>query len=84
MAHNPIEYFGVNAYILRKGKKTEETIDEIAKCYRHIYQSQTSPFNAIKRIETDVNPNEERNAIFNFVKKHDYRLAALPPEVTED
>lgn len=84
MAHNPIEYFGVNAYILRKGKKSEETIDDIAKCYRHIYQSQTSPFNAIKRIETDVNPNEERNAILNFVKKHDYRLAALPPEVTED
>lgn len=84
MAHNPIEYFGVNANILRKGKKSEETIDDIAKCYRHIYQSQTSPFNAIKRIETDVNPNEERNAILNFVKKHDYRLAALPPEVTED
>ncbi len=84
MAHNPIEYYGVNAYILRKGKKSEATIDDIAKCYRHIYQSQTSPFNAVKRIETDVDQSTERDDVLRFVKKHDYRLAALPPEVTEE
>ncbi len=84
MAHNPIEYYGVNAYILRKGKKSEATIDDIAKCYRHIYQSQTSPFNALKRIETDVDPSTERDEILKFIKKHDYRLAALPPEVTAE
>ena len=84
MAHNPIEYYGVNAYILRKGKKSEAIIDSIAQCYRHIYQSQTSPFNAIKRIESDIEPSMERDAILKFVKKHEYRLAALPPQVTEE
>lgn len=83
MAHNPIEYYGVNAYILRKGHKSEAVIDDIAKCYRHIYQSTTSPFNAILRIQTDVAPGPERDAILQFVKSHNYRLAALPPEVTE-
>lgn len=83
VAHNPIEYFGINAYILRKGKMTEAAIDDIAKCYRFIYQSQTSPFNAIKRIETDIEPSIERDEVLKFIKKHDYRLAALPPEVTE-
>ena len=36
MAHNPISYFGVNAFILRRANKSEELIDEIAKCYRLI------------------------------------------------
>lgn len=77
MAHNPIAYFGVNAFILRKGKFSEETIDNIAKCYRHLYQSNTSTFNAIRRIEADVDPGPERDAIINFVRSHKYKLAAL-------
>ncbi len=83
MAHNPIEYFGVNAYILRKGKFKEEIIDDIAKCYRHIYQSQTSLFNAVKRIEVDIDPSDIRDAITKFIKKHDYRIAALPKDIGE-
>ena len=78
MAHNPIEYYGVNAYILRKGKKSEATIDDIAKCYRHIYQSQTSPFNALKRIETDVDPSTERDEILKFITpKHNAMHPAI-------
>lgn len=84
MAHNPIEYFGVNAYILKKGRKSDAIIDDIAKCYRHVYQSQTSPYNAVKRILSDVDPSEERDAVVHFIKKHDYRIAALPPEVIAD
>lgn len=84
MAHNPIEYFGVNAYILRKGKFEENRIDEIAKAYRHIYQSQTSPFNALKRIESDLEDGDEKRAILNFVKKHNYQLAALPKGLSDE
>lgn len=80
MAHNPIKYYGVNAFILRKGKKSEDIIDDIAKCYRHLYQCNTSAFNSIKRIETDVNKSAERDEIINFVKSHDYKLAALTLE----
>ena len=78
MAHNPIEYYGVNAYVLRKAKKSEDLIDDIAKCYRHIFQCNVSPFNAVKRILSDVDPSAERDAIIAFVRDHDFKLAALP------
>ncbi len=77
MAHNPITYYGVNAYILRKGNKSEDTIDEIAKCYRHVYQCNTSPFNAVKRIESDVADSEEKMKILDFINGHSYKLAAI-------
>lgn len=81
MAHNPISYYGVNAFVLRKGNKSEDTIDEIAKCYRHIYQCSTSIFNALKRIEADVEPCPEREMVIDFVRSHDLKIAALPLEL---
>lgn len=80
MAHNPIRYFGVNAYILKKGRFSDEMIDDIAKCYRHIYQSNTSPFNAMVRVKADVDKSEHRDAIVNFVEGHDFKIAALTLE----
>lgn len=77
MAHNPIKYYGINAFVLRKGKKSEETIDDIAKCYRHLYQCTSSAFNAVKRMETDVQPSPERDEIIDFIKSHDYKIAAV-------
>lgn len=77
MAHNPISYFGVNAFILRKGKFSDDTIDNISKCYRHLYQSYTSTFNALRRIEVDVDPSPERDAIVQFVRNHKYKIAAI-------
>lgn len=80
MAHNPISYYGVNAFILRKGKFSEETIDDIAKCYRHLYQCNTSAFNAVKRIMDDVADCPERNEVISFVESHDYQIAAAKTE----
>ena len=77
MAHNPATYFGVNAVVMRKSGISEDTIDEIAKAYRHIYQSGTSVFNALKRIETDVNPSEERSKILDFVRGCNLRLVGI-------
>ena len=77
MAHNPIAYFGVNAFILRKGNFSEALIDDIAKCYRHIYQSNTSAFNAMVRVKADVAPGPERDAIIKFVEGHNFKIAAL-------
>ena len=78
MAHNPISYYGVNAFILRRGKKSEDIIDDIAKCYRHVYQCNTSVFNAVRRINEDVPQSLERDAILAFIKGHDMKLAAAP------
>ncbi len=84
MAHNPIAYFGVNAFIMRKGKFPEEHIDDIAKCYRHIYQSNTSPFNAMVRCKADVQESPERDAIIKFVEDHNFKIAALTLDTYND
>lgn len=77
MAHNPISYFGVNAFVLRKGKFTEDQIDNIAKCYRHLYQSNTSPYNAMVRIKADVGECDERDEIIRFVEGHNLKIATM-------
>ncbi|MDE6198094.1 MAG: acyl-ACP--UDP-N-acetylglucosamine O-acyltransferase, partial [Muribaculaceae bacterium] len=76
MAHNPVSYYGVNAIIMRKHAGfSEEQIDDIAKAYRHIYQSTTSVFNALRRIEADIDQSEVRDEIMDFVRSHDLKLA---------
>lgn len=81
MAHNPASYFGVNAVILRKHGFTDAQIDEIAKAYRHVYQSGTSVFNALQRIEADLDPGEVRDTIVNFIKGVNLRLVAIPRDL---
>lgn len=82
MAHNPVAYCGVNAMIMRHsklfGERDEQVIDDIARCYRHIYESGTSVFNALKRIELDVPQSDERDAIVGFIRSHDMNIVALP------
>ena len=57
IAHNPATYYGINAIVMRKGGNfTEDDIDVAAKAYRHIYQCSTTVFNALKRIEADIEP----------------------------
>ncbi|MBD5348432.1 MAG: acyl-ACP--UDP-N-acetylglucosamine O-acyltransferase [Bacteroides sp.] len=80
MAHNPISYFGVNAFMLRMGKFKDETIDDIAKCYRHIYQSNTSAYNAMVRVKADVPESDERNEIIRFIETHNLKIASLSYE----
>ena len=84
MAHNPISYFGVNSYVLSKAKKSDHIIDDIAKCYRHLYQTGTSIFNALRRIQDDVDPSPERDAIIVFINNHDQKLAAVPLRDIDD
>lgn len=83
MAHNPITYYSVNAFVLEKGGKSAETIDNIAKAYRHLYQSHTSAFNALQRISADVEDCKEKKAIMGFIRDHNYKIVALPVD-TDD
>lgn len=78
VAHNPVAYFGVNAVILRKHGFTEEQIDDVAKAYRHVYQTGTSVFNALKRIEADVEQGDVRNNIVSFIRDCNLKLVAIP------
>lgn len=81
VAHNPVAYFGVNAYVMRKHGFTTEQIDDIAKAYRHVYQSGTSVFNALKRIEADVDPSAHRDAITDFIRRSNLQIVAVPVEL---
>lgn len=75
MAHNPARYYGINTVLLRKHAGfSEEQIDDIAKAYRHIYQCSTSVFNALQRIETDIDPSDIRSEIVDFVRRVDHRI----------
>lgn len=85
MAHNPTAYCGVNASLMRHGKMIdEETIDDIARCYRHVYESNTSVFNALRRIERDVKPSEQRDQILKFIKGHNMDIVAVNRHMYED
>lgn len=76
MAHNPVTYYGVNAIVMRKHAGfSEEEIDDIAKAYRHIYQCSTSLFNALKRIEADIEPSTVRDEILKFVRDNNMKIA---------
>lgn len=87
VAHNPVEYFGVNATVLRKkgGEYgiTESMIDDIAKAYRHVYQSGTSVFNAMQRIEADLEDTPIRKNILDFIINNNFKIVAVPVEVEE-
>ena len=50
----------------------------MAKAYRHIYQCGTSTFNALKRIENDIQPSAERDNILKFVRDHKLKIVAVP------
>lgn len=78
MAHNPVKYYGINQFIMAKNNRfSEAEIDAAAKAYRHLYQTQTSTFNAIKRIEIDIEPGRVRDAILEFVRASNYRVAGI-------
>ncbi len=77
IAHNPASYYGVNAIVMRKGGGfTEDDIDIAAKAYRHIYQCSTTVFNALKRIEADIDPNPIRNEILDFIRENNMKIVA--------
>lgn len=81
LAHNPARYIGVNAYVLQRKGFPEDVIDNIAKAYRHVYQSGTSVSNALRRIEADIEQCKARDAIINFIKNADHKLVGLTLEL---
>ena len=83
IAHNPAAYYGVNAFIMRKHGFTDAQIDDIAKAYRNIYQSGISVYNALQRIEADVDPSEVRSEIIGFVRSNNLKVVALPVDLLD-
>lgn len=77
IAHNPASYYGINAIVMRKGGHfSEDDIDVAAKAYRHVYQCSTTVFNALKRIETDIEPGDVRDEILSFIRENNLKIVA--------
>lgn len=76
MAHNPISYYGVNSYVLGQVGFSDDAIDDIAKCYRLIYQSHIALSNACRRIREDVAETDYRNNIISFLRGKNFDIAA--------
>lgn len=77
IAHNPATYYGINAVVMRKtGELSEDDIDIAAKAYRHVYQCSTTVFNALKRIETDLEPSPVRDEILRFIRDNKLKIVA--------
>ncbi|MBD5225641.1 MAG: acyl-ACP--UDP-N-acetylglucosamine O-acyltransferase [Bacteroidales bacterium] len=83
IAHNPAAYFGVNAYVMRKNGFYDSQIDDIAKAYRNVYQSGISVYNALQRIEADIDPSEIRSEIVNFIRGNNLRIVAIPVDMLD-
>lgn len=84
MAHNPVVYYGVNAYVMRNRGFKEEIIDDVAKAYRHVYQCDTSIDNAVRRIEKYINPSPERDRILSFIRDNKMNIIATKAILSED
>lgn len=80
IAHNPASFYGINAVIMRKEGFTEEQIDDAAKAYRHVYQCGTSVFNALRRIEADVQDSPIRKSILDFIRGCEMKIVAIPQD----
>ena len=83
IAHNPAAYFGINAYIMRKKEFSDQQIDDIAKAYSNIYQSVISLYNAMRRIEADIEPSQVRSEILNFIRSNNSRIVAIPVDLVD-
>lgn len=77
IAHNPASYYGVNSTVMHKvGNYSDDEIDIAAKAYRHIYQCSTTVFNALKRIEADIEPGVVRDEILEFIRNNNLKIVA--------
>lgn len=77
IAHNPATYYGINSTVMHKvGEYSDDDIDIAAKAYRHIYQCSTTVFNALKRIEADIEPCAVRDEILDFVRDNNLKIVA--------
>lgn len=77
VAHNPVQYYGINATVMRKGEFTEDDIDNAAKAYRHVYQCSTSVFNALLRIKADLPDDAIRREILGFIEDSHHRIVGV-------
>ena len=68
VGRDPITYCGINIVGLRRRGFTNQQVFLIQDIYRTLYTRGLNNTDAIKAIETEYEPSEERDLILNFIK----------------
>ncbi len=68
IGRDPIVYFGINIVGLRRRGFTNQQVYLIQDIYRTLYTRGLNNSDALKAIETEYEPSEERDLILNFIK----------------
>ena len=71
IGREPITYCGINIVGLRRRGFTNQQVYLIQDIYRTLYTRGLNNTEALKAIETEYEPGEERNLILNFIKSSD-------------
>jgi len=71
IGREPISYCGINIVGLRRRGFTNQQVYLIQDIYRTLYTRGLNNTEALKAIETEYEPGEERNLILNFIKSSD-------------
>jgi UDP-N-acetylglucosamine acyltransferase len=77
-AREPLSYCGVNSIGLRRRGFTNEQINQIAEIYRTLYQKGMNTAQALKVIELEHAPSNERDEIINFISKSERGILKGP------
>jgi UDP-N-acetylglucosamine acyltransferase len=68
IGRDPIVYCGINIVGLRRRGFTNQQVFQIQDIYRTLYTRGLNNSDALKAIETEYEPTEERDLILNFIK----------------
>ncbi|MDQ6471917.1 acyl-ACP--UDP-N-acetylglucosamine O-acyltransferase [Flavobacterium sp. LHD-80] len=68
VAHEPLQYVGLNSVGLRRRGFTSAKMEEIKAIYKIIFQEKRNTKNALEYIEENFEPTVERDEILNFIK----------------
>jgi len=64
----PTLFYGINAIGLRRAGFSRQRIQNIKKMYKLIFNSDRNTSQAVKRIESEIEPSEERKEILDFIR----------------
>ncbi len=68
-ARHPLQFDGINSRGLRRRRFTNEKINYIQSIYRIIFQSGLNNTMALKKVQAEVEPSEEKDCIVSFFEK---------------
>lgn len=77
-AREPLSYCGVNSIGLRRRGYSNDQINQIAEIYRTLYQKGMNTAQALKVIELEHAPSNERDEIINFIGKSERGILKGP------